>query len=164
MKKILILFTTILMLGGISCSKDNKNSDEGKTDNGKTDNPYSLQDDKDVFLLPPVTIEKAFEFLKTKYNDVEYCVLKFEQQGCTGKMVINGKHSIEGIRMLIFKRGKKYPIALHDFTCTAREREIRIFEMNNGYHHEIDELLKGHTEKVVDGERVVYGYIDLTEY
>ena len=136
------------MLGGISCSKDNKNSDEGKTDNGKTDNPYSLQDDKDVFLLPPVTIEKAFEFLKTKYNDVEYCVLKFEQQGCTGKMVINGKHSI----------------ALHDFTCTAREREIRIFEMNNGYHHEIDELLKGHTEKVVDGERVVYGYIDLTEY
>ena len=64
MKKILILFTTILMLGGISCSKDNKNSDEGKTDNGKTDNPYSLQDDKDVFLLPPVTIEKAFEFLK----------------------------------------------------------------------------------------------------
>ena len=160
MKKILILFAITLILGAISCSKDNKNSD-----NEKTDNPYSLQDDKDVFLLPPITTEKAIEFLKSKYNDVEYCLLSIEE-ACTEKVIINGKHTVDGVRKLIFKRGKKYPITLYNFTCKEGQKKIMILGVrDDGSIFEIrDRVLKGLTEKVVEGKRVVYGYIDLTEY
>lgn len=106
--------------------------------------------------------------MKSKYNDVEYCLLQFEGGGCIEKAVINGKHTVDGIEKLIFKRGKKYPITLHDFTCKEGQKKIMILGVRDDEYNTMfeiqDRALKGLTEKVVEGKRVVYGYIDLTEY
>ena len=77
-----------------------------------------------------------------------------------------GKHTVDGVRELIFKRGKKYPITLYNFTCKEGEKKIIILGVRDdgSIFHIQDRVLKGLTEKVVEGKRVVYGYIDLTEY
>ncbi|WP_212898214.1 hypothetical protein [Capnocytophaga cynodegmi] len=156
MKKLVFLVLSVVTMMIMSCSKDN------------SDEIYPLQDDKDIHMLPPTTGEKAIKFLNQKYNDMEYCVLSFELD-CGGTAIINGKYELDFVNYVIFKRGKKYPITFRNFKCESLSYR-RVIMINgvreDGYpEYEIQErLLRGLKEKTIDGKKVVYGYIDLTNY